>query len=116
MSRFRKEGHLLIDHRASPGLTPEEVHRAGLDPATAVPGGKTWETSTIKCAHCGTIVIMNPERLRTRGHCRKCDKFVCDACSGVECVPFEKRVDHGVEQRFRLLNNYTPLPTLILPR
>jgi hypothetical protein len=68
--RYRKEGHLLIDHRASPGITPEEMFAAGQDPYMAVPEGNVLELRTMTCAHCNTPVVLNPERMRARGNKR----------------------------------------------
>lgn len=64
------EGYLMIDHRASPG-TPE------------VPEGTVFEAATMHCSHCGTVVIVNPNRTRERAWCQPCDKYVCDNC-GIE--------------------------------
>ena len=97
----RFEGELLIDNRFSPGVTADFVRRSGKE-APVVGEGALYESATITCAHCGTIVILNPARTRARGYCRKCDKYVCDnpGCS-VECRPFEKLIDTLQEQAFR---------------
>lgn len=46
-------------------------------------GGKLFEAPMQICVHCNSRVIMNPLRKRPRGHCRKCDDYVCDdiACN-----------------------------------
>jgi len=109
----RKEGHLLVDHRASPGITADELFAVGLDPTMAVPEGKVLEAPTQTCAHCDDVVIMNPYRVRARGHCRKCDRFICDKPScHAECTPFVKTLDHLQEQAFRKEAGYNPLPNL----
>jgi predicted RNA-binding Zn-ribbon protein involved in translation (DUF1610 family) len=64
------EGYLMIDHRASPGTE-------------LVPEGILFETATMHCAHCGTVVIINPNRTRDRAWCVSCDKYICDNC-GIE--------------------------------
>lgn len=74
-------GELTIDHRASPGM----------------PGMPSFfETATAMCAHCNTLVVLNPLRTRERGHCRKCDAYICDkpGCH-VECEPFNKILDEA---------------------
>lgn len=78
-------GYLMVDNRAS--------------------GGKLVEMPTLTCAHCQKIVVLNPERKRTRGYCRKCDAFICDdrACS-CYCAPIERCVE--------LAQKYPGLPTL----
>ena len=89
----RHEGYLLIDHRNSPGVTPEFVRAAGLD-APAVGAGLTFEAAIIRCSHCQTRVILNPKRTRDRHHCASCDHYVCDKPSCVlECKPFEKVIE-----------------------
>lgn len=40
------------------------------------------------CAHCNRGVMLNPERKRARGWCRRCDNYVCDfAVCRAECNP-----------------------------
>ncbi len=62
------------------------------------------ERATKTCAHCGTPVVVEPRRLRPRGHCRKCDDFLCDPCVLLQrlhgCVPFAKVIDK-LEQKAR---------------
>lgn len=99
-SKRSQEGYLLIDHRNSPGVPRDLMRQAGLDLAGAP--GAVFESATITCCHCNTVVILNPLRTRPRGHCRKCDKYVCDnpACH-VECRPFSKAVDDAQEAAAR---------------
>jgi hypothetical protein len=74
---MKREGFLSIDHRASPGM----------------PGMPAlYEAATACCAHCGAVVVLQPLRTRPRGHCRKCDAYVCDNCTG-DCRPFAKVLD-----------------------
>lgn len=104
-----REGYLLIDHRNSPGVSPECVRASGL-PTVAVGAGQALESATISCAHCNTIVILNPDRTRPRGYCRKCDAYVCDnpACNA-ECKPHLKTLERLQEQAFRAESGYNPL-------
>lgn len=37
-----------------------------------------FEVPVQHCMHCKSVVVMNPQRKRPRGHCRKCDHYVCD--------------------------------------
>ena len=98
MSRFSKrslEGELLIDHRASPGLTPEHV---GAFDAPAVAKGDVYESPVLVCSHCQYAIVMNPQRTRERGWCSKCDQYLCDDCTQLmhvtlECRSFERRKD-----------------------
>jgi len=76
---LRPEGYLFVDHRASPGLPPEMARKMGFDPAQ-VAEGKVFEAATLRCCHCPSVFIKNPGRTRERGHCYKCNDFICDAC------------------------------------
>lgn len=98
MSSLRiQEGYLLIDNRFSPGVTEEFVHASGKD-APVVGADRIWESATVTCSHCNAIVILNPNRSRPRGYCRKCDSYVCDKPGCAECLPFEKTIDTLREQ------------------
>jgi len=91
-SEKSREGYLLVDHSASPGL-PESVARAsGYDPQHCQEG-KRFEAATITCSHCGGAYVKNPLRQRDRGRCFNCFKFLCDPCAAVmklggECKPY----------------------------
>lgn len=95
----QREGYLFVDHRASPGL-PEDVARfMGMDPALAKEG-KLFEAATLTCAHCKTVVMKNPKRMRPRASCMKCGgKYLCDGCGweayqpDYDHTPFEKKRD-----------------------
>jgi hypothetical protein len=77
------------------------MERLGLD-CPSVPGGIKMESPTITCAHCNTIVVLNPLRTRARGYCAKCDAYVCDnpACNA-ECKPFSMKLDRLESQYYR---------------
>lgn len=94
-----REGHLLIDNRAS-GPTPQAhldqiaaLERSGVHVAHA-PAGGTFESATITCCHCHVIVVLNPLRTRERGYCAKCHHYVCDnpACNR-DCRPMQALID-----------------------
>ena len=87
MSSLRdKEGYLLIDHRASPGLPADIARQSGFDPKFTSEGG-ILEASTMTCSHCTNSVVLNPERIRKREYCQKCDAYICDACHALTTVP-----------------------------
>lgn len=95
----QREGYLLVDHRASPGISEDLAVRLGLDPHQ-VREGKVYEAATMTCAHCKSAVVRNPLRTRERASCMKCGgKFICDDCalqarlSGYSHLPFDKKVD-----------------------
>jgi len=68
----------MLDHRASPGFTPEEARALGYSDEAS--GEKLYEAKTNHCSHCGTVVIMNPHRTRERSYCQACNKYICDNC------------------------------------
>jgi hypothetical protein len=71
------EGYLMVDHRGSPGLSNDPLRGEG----------KLFETSTMHCVHCGTVVITNPFRTRERSYCPKCDSYICDNCALATRLP-----------------------------
>lgn len=104
MAKPRREGYLLIDNLYSPGVTADLVLASGTN-APVVGADTIFESATVTCLHCNTIVILNPNRKRARGYCAKCDGYVCDnpAC-GLECRSFDKLLDTLQEQATRNLN------------
>jgi predicted RNA-binding Zn-ribbon protein involved in translation (DUF1610 family) len=80
------EGYLMIDHRASPGIPEDTALKMGLNPAE-VGEGTLYEAPTMGCAHCGTVVIINPKRTRERAHCLKCNRYICDNCELEKKLP-----------------------------
>lgn len=110
-SKRRFEGEVLIDHRESPGSNPLLSHALGIP---HVPGGVRYESATICCSHCSKVVILNPDRTRERGYCRKCDRYLCDRCTTImaqtlECVPMKKVLDEAQEAAFRAEQSGSPI-------
>lgn len=81
-----KEGYLLIDHRNSPGVPADVARKFGFDPHF-MGEGKTLEAPTLTCCHCKGAVVLNPERIRKREYCQKCDDYMCDACYALTQLP-----------------------------
>jgi len=79
LTKRSAEGVILIDHRNSPGISPEFM-RANNLPGPAVGAGVVFESAVIVCKHCGTDVVLNPNRSREREYCQKCDGYICDSC------------------------------------
>jgi hypothetical protein len=97
LSKRSQEAYILIDHRNSPGISPEFVRANGLD-APAVGAGQTFESAMVVCHCCQADVVLNPNRTRERAWCWKHDAYTCDNCAaaqkaGAECVPAEKRYE-----------------------
>lgn len=114
----RHEGYLLIDHSNSPGLSEELVRAAGLPPGA---GQGVFEAPTYTCSHCGTVVVMNPDRKRERAYCSSCDHLICDRCGAIygatrECKPFAKIIDETQEAAAKQTDAAGAQPlTLITP-
>jgi hypothetical protein len=95
MSLNRKYGSIEVDHTASPGITPEFAAKTG---GVAVAAGKKFEADTKCCSHCGTVVILNPLRSRSREYCPACFHYVCDLCAATYhetliCTPVAAQID-----------------------
>ena len=88
-SKRKFEGCVIIDHRESPGLTPEQVQGHG----PVVGKGELFESATATCVHCQAVVVLNPLRTRPRHYCQKCDDYQCDLCANFPCMPFARVVD-----------------------
>ena len=83
-------GYLIVDNRAS--------------------GGTLQEYATLTCCHCGSMVVLHPQRTRARGYCPRqyayrCDDNMCAVnCANGICPP--------VEQCVELAQKYPGLGTL----
>jgi hypothetical protein len=75
---MRQQGWMFVDNGA-PCLTEEQARAANLPLDYA--RRSVVEVDTLHCRHCGGCVIKNPDRVRPRGHCQKCNWFVCDPCA-----------------------------------
>lgn len=102
-SKRSLEGELVIDHRASPGLTAEDV---GTFDTPTVPKGTLYESAVAVCGHCSYAIILEPKRTRERGWCSKCDRYLCDDCSRVlattlQCRSIKQQIDqlHDLAER-----------------
>lgn len=82
----RHEGVLMLDHTASPGIPADIAVKLGFLPEE-VAEGKLFEGATITCKHCGGSWKKNPRRIRPRGYCKKCDRYVCDDCERLMSLP-----------------------------
>lgn len=99
----QREGYLMIDHRASPGIPEDVAIKAGLDPKL-VGEGKLLEYPTLTCSHCKVVVVKNPLRTRERANCVKCgNHYICDGCEaqarapGYSHLPYDKLRDETLE-------------------
>lgn len=106
-SQARREGWLEIDHRASPGIPEAIAERLGYKPKQ-VGEGKRVEFKTIACGHCPNCFVLNPNRVRERYYCRRCDHYVCDNCKAESLMP-----GYVHETRYEKMNRAMGLPIFI---
>jgi hypothetical protein len=83
-------GYLMLDHRNSPELPPGV--RENL-----------LERATYTCTHCCAVVVLNPERKRSRYTCKGCNHMICDGCAAIKeqtgvCKTFAQVVDEVIAQ------------------
>lgn len=97
-----RDGYLVIDHRASPGLPEDVARKSGYDPKHCGEGG-LFEAATMTCSHCKVSVVKNPLRTRERASCAKCGyHYICDFCAAdaqradYDHMPFDKLIDVGL--------------------
>lgn len=57
----------------------------------------SWEWPTSTCAHCNTVVYLNPGRQRPRTACKKCYAYICDHCSPAACTPVLQSIELGLD-------------------
>lgn len=66
------------------------------------------ETDTFTCAHCNSIVAVQPKQRPEDigGMCKQCMKLTCPHCTAAgHCTPFEKALERQ-EARGRALRSY----------
>ena len=116
MSNKTHFGYLMVDHRASPGLPEDVARKMGYD-ITLTQEGKLFEADTLMCAHCPQVWFKNPLRDRARGHCFKCNSYVCDICElnmrAADYVhkPRQKEIDDFVDNAAKSTPSTLPIFT-----
>jgi hypothetical protein len=105
LSKRSLEGYLMVDHRNSPGITEADLLTVPKERRGEFQAQRgLFESATIRCCHCGTMVILNPDRSRPRGYCSRCDHYVCDnpICS-MQCNPLVKQIEEAQATTAQLL-------------
>src|SRR5690348_9464159 len=107
----RREGYLLIDHQASPGIPADlagALHQF-------VGEGKVLEAATLTCSHCKCVVMKNPLRMRERPFCRKCMHYICDICEAASYRAdyTHESFDKVVDQTINRIERIGPSPVLL---
>lgn len=98
-----QEGYLLVDHRMSPGITDADLqtipasHRAMFQSTRGL-----FEAPTMRCGHCGTMVVLSPTRQKARNYCQPCDHYICDNANCVlTCTPLGRTIERNVESAIK---------------
>ena len=109
-----REGYVLVDNRASPGVSDDTVRKFDLPPGV---NRGLFEAPTYTCSHCQRVVVINPDRSRQREYCRKCDHYICDGCGAKmavtkECKTFNQIADEIMEAGAK---GITPDLKIIIP-
>lgn len=114
------EGVLLVDHRASPGLSVPEAVQQGL-PASAA-GSRIFECATFTCSHCERVVAVVDRRKADEicGFCTGCNHRLCTKCTtkrakdGV-CLPVKVLAEQLQNVAAKQPATEVFVPKLILP-
>jgi hypothetical protein len=85
-SKKTHDGELMVDHRASPGLSAELAEKMGYHPGH-VRGGALATYATLGCPHCASCVVVKHDRTRDRAWCSTCDRYICDGCDYLRKQP-----------------------------
>ena len=96
----------MIDHRDSPGISADFAADNNLP--VGVQGGQLFESAIAVCHHCGSDVLLHPDRSRPREWCRKCDAYICDNCgaaakAGAPHVTYMQQFEDAYEEIARNL-------------
>lgn len=70
------------------------VREVGLD-------GQVVEHDTLTCGHCSVVVLLAPGRVRPRGRCVRCSRYICDRCAALhhqtgQCLDTQEMLDLAV--------------------
>ena len=94
-------GYLIIDHRDSPGINPDDIPEKLRSSTIAVGSGRVFEADVQHCTHCQRAVILfvvDPSKLKDLGYCRYCHHYICNSCKKMlaltgKCVPFRQTLE-----------------------
>jgi hypothetical protein len=101
-SKRELEGYLEVNHRNSPGITPEQAAATGFV-CMPVGAGQTLKAPTYNCCGCQALIIVNPMR---REWCSQCDRYLCDRCALARKLtgfhkPYKKFLDEIIERSLK---------------
>lgn len=104
-SKRSLEGVVLIDHRDSPGITPQFA-QANKVKGPVVGKNTTYESAFVVCHSCCRDVVLNPNRSRERAYCWAHDAYLCDECgaaqkAGAVCISYSQRLAQAYEKIIR---------------
>lgn len=96
-------GYLIIDHKDSPGITPDQIPHTLRNTTIVVGANQVYEADIQQCTHCQRGVVLNADRTRARGYCPYCHHYICDSCREMlditgQCIPFKKRFEEAINK------------------
>lgn len=81
---MRQQGWMQADN-GGPCITEAQARVLGLPLDYA--RKSVVEADMLHCKCCGRNVLKNPDRVRPRHHCSKCNWFQCDGCAYLATLP-----------------------------
>lgn len=69
----------------------------------------TYETDTFTCFHHGGVVHVKARAdVNAVGFCRNCMRPICEPCSSLPCIPYEKQLE-AIERKAETDRHYGAL-------
>ena len=96
-SKRSLEGEIWVDHRESPGISPQQAAGGWL----SVAGGQQYESAVYTCGHCRMLLLSDPLRTISHEWCAGCDHYLCYRCMALRHRTL--RCDSAAARRDRFL-------------
>lgn len=97
-------GYLIIDHRDSPGINPEDVPERLRNITPIVGKNQVYETDVQHCTHCQRAVVLFKVSVGKYEPdiCHYCHHYICRSCAKQlritgQCVPFKAIFDRTIK-------------------
>src|SRR5205823_4513732 len=113
LSKRDLEGYIEINHKDSPGISPELAAQVGRG-TIPVAAGQVFQAAATTCPYCERLVIRNPLRERERAYDAKTDRYICDDCAlvrklGGELKPMKQVIDEFMDKAAKAPTSFIPL-------
>lgn len=98
-------GYLIIDHKDSPGIKPEDIPERLRSSTQPVGAGQVYETDVQHCTHCQRAIVLYIVNKKNdiRDYCSYCHHYICRSCAKIlkitgKCIPFKQVFDKANDQ------------------